>query len=233
MKKITNQVKKPFVGLFAFAIWMAVLIFWSVNGIAQNVEPEPKTIAGLEDISLEKFENSEDWRALATCPLGETKILKTLQKGKMHDVFSENIKPLDDEIPKSGSNYVLGVKTYFCEQGFDRVEISPPHEYILTGKPRQFSLWVLGRNFNHTLFIKLKDYRGKIHKLRMGRLNFFGWRKITITVPGWLPQSSRYELLHNRLHFVSVFVVARPWKSPTGDDHSAIYYAYLRSDRSL
>jgi len=202
------KMRKRLLILALLVFWAAILAIWTSTIGAQNIAPDPKIIAGLEDISLEKFETSEDWRARATCPLGETKILKTLQKGKMYDVFAENVKPLEDEISKTGKNYVLGVKTYFCEAGFDRVEVSPPHEYILTGKPRQFSIWVLGRNFNHILFIKLKDYRGKVHKLRMGLLNFFGWRKLTITVPGWLPQSSRYELLHNRLHFVSMFVVA-------------------------
>ena len=102
----------------------------------------------------------------------------------------------------------MGIKTHFEDRGFDRVEFKPPHEYKINGKARQFSVWVLGRNFRHTLYIKVRDYRGKIHKLRLGRLNFFGWRKMTTVVPGWLPQSTRYSLLGRNLRFISLFVVS-------------------------
>lgn len=162
---------------------------------------------GMEDVIIEDFENAEDWRAKATCPLGETKLLKQIQMGEMFDVYDPNIKP-PPEKSKPMENHILGVKTRFCNKGFDRVEIAPPHEYALKGKPRQFSVWVLGRKFDHTLYIKLRDYRGKLHKLRLGRLNFFGWRRLNLTIPGWLPQSVRYSWLDKKLHFVSLYVVA-------------------------
>lgn len=206
---------------------IALLIILSGGMVfAQNTPQgaDNKNQAGfLEDIVLEDFENSEDWRAIPTCPLGETKTLKTVQLGEMKDVFDNENKPekkivkdiegkvlQEVELATPKENHVLGIKTYFCEKGFDRVEVSPPHEYILRGKPRQFSIWVLGRNYRHTLYIKIRDYRGKLHKLKMGKLNFFGWRKLTITIPGWLPQSVRYALLDKRMHFVSVYVVAAP-----------------------
>jgi hypothetical protein len=198
-----------------------IVILISASFLLAQGTPEKKQKKGLQERSLERFEEAEDWRAKATCPLGETKTLKTLQKGKMEDVYDENIVPEPEDVPQGKLNHILGVKTYFCESGFDRVEVSPPHEYILDGKPRQFSIWVLGRNYRHTFYIKLRDYRDKIHKLRMGRLNFFGWRKLTITVPGWLPQSSRFALIDKRLHFVSFFVVA--------DTHETIgtFYFYI------
>lgn len=163
--------------------------------------------------NLETFEEAEDWRARSTCPIGETKLLKIVQRGVIRATDDENMRPeegeaLDVETSPDNPNHILGVKTYFNDRGFDRVELKPPHEYVIKGKARQFSVWVLGRKFRHTISIKLRDYKGKIHKLNMGALDFFGWRKLTVTVPGWLPQSTRYSLLDKNLHFVGLFVTS-------------------------
>lgn len=182
---------------------------------ASNVKGNKK--ADVQDVLLNDFETSEDWRAFSTTPLGITKVRKTIQLGPIEDVF--NPKELSEEEktrfkdglkdPKTANN-VLGVKTFFKEKGFDRVEIKPPHEYLIKGLGRQFSVWVLGRNYRHTLFIKLRDYKGNLHKLKLGKLDYFGWRKHTATVPGWLPQSTRHALLDKNLHFVSLYVECDP-----------------------
>ena len=182
----------------------------------QNQNPNVVTAPGSAHfmlLTLDDFEESEDWRADATSPLGDTKTLKLVQRGEIRAVDDENTRPPDQEATPitedpQNPNHILGVKTWFEDRGFDRVEISPPHEYAIKGKARQFSIWVLGRKFRHTMAIKLRDYRGKIHKLPLGRLDFFGWRKLTVTVPGWLPQSTRYSLLDKNLHFVSLFVTS-------------------------
>lgn len=178
----------------------------------------------LERLTIENFEQAEDWRARSTTPLGKTRLQKMVQRGIIQDVYDEQSVPYERD-PKSGEyvqtnqqaranekefNHVLGVKTYFSDKGFDRVEISPPHEYIIKGKVRQISVWVLGRNYRHTLYAKFRDYTGKTHNIRLGRLDFFGWRKLTATVPGFIPQSSRFALQDKNIHFVSLFVNSDP-----------------------
>ena len=161
----------------------------------------------LRKVVLDNFEESEDWRAKSTSPLGETKTLKILQRGLIKDVFDENTVP-DDGGAQIEKNHILGIKTFFNDRGFDRVEVTPPHEYIVKGKARQINVWVLGRKYRHTLFAKFRDYRGNTHNVRLGRLDFFGWRKMTATIPGYIPQSTRYALLDKNLHFVSLFIVS-------------------------
>jgi hypothetical protein len=201
------------------------------------------TKEALEKIVLEDFEEAEDWRARSTTPLGETKLVKMVQRGLIKDVFDEKSVPMvkDDKgqfAPVSkeqqeriNKNHILGVKTYFANRGFDRVEVSPPHEYIIKGKARQVSVWVLGRKYNHTLYVKLRDYKGNLHNVRLGKLDFFGWRKLTASVPGFIPQSSRHSLQDKNLHFVSLYV--------TSDTHEVggDFYFYLddlevRTDKS-
>ncbi len=167
----------------------------------------------LVQIDLEDFEEAEDWHAKATSPLGETKTLKLVQRGEIRATDDENMRPpegeaLSVEVDPNNPNHILGVKTYFVNRGFDRVEVKPPHPYVLKGKVRQFSIWVLGRNYRHTMYLKIRDYRGGIHKIRLGRLDFFGWRKFTVAVPGWIPQSTRFALIDKNLQFISIFVVS-------------------------
>jgi len=202
-------------------ILFTMLVGFGANIYSQTPGQQPQGATGnqpanqtnnkeavLEDILLNDFENAEDWRALSTSPLGDTKIKKVLQVGPIEDVTNPNeITPDEKNRFVDGQNHVLGVKTFFVDRGFDRVEVKPPHEYIVQGIARQMSIWALGRQFRHTLFVKLRDYRGEIHTLRVGRLDFFGWRKMSITIPGWLPQSTRYALLDKNLHFVSIYTV--------------------------
>ncbi len=187
---------------------------------------------GLYMESLEDFEDAEDWYAKATSPVGATKTIKLVQMGEIRSTGDENSSPATEESyslaqSPENPNHVLGIRTHFEDEGFDRVEIGPPHEMVIRGKARQFSVWVLGRNFRHSLFVKLRDYRGKVHKLRMGRLNFFGWRKLTVVVPGWLPQSTRFALLNRHLHFVSLFVVS-DYHEPKGG-----FYFYVDGLKAL
>ncbi len=114
---------------------------------------------------LNDFEDSEDWRAVSTCPLGETKIRKYPGKprpmkdgqpinenGEVGKEFAD--QTTEDETGIAHKNaFVLGIKSYFMDRGFDRVEVFPPNEYIIRGKAKEIKLWVLGRKFRHTLYV--------------------------------------------------------------------------------
>lgn len=204
---------------------------------AQNQQQKEKQ-DGLVVDWMNDFEACEDWRAYATSPLGDTKIRKIAGKPRPvnHEgqPVNENGEPgefadsITDENGFTRQNkYVLGVKTYFYDRGFDRVEVSPPNEYIIRGKAREIKVWALGRKFRHTLFVKLRDYRGNIHKLKMGRLDFWGWQEMSVIVPGWLPQSSAYAVLDRNLHFVSFYVECDRFEIP------GTFYVYLDQFRVI
>ena len=182
----------------------------------------PGILINLVDVVLNDFENAEDWTAFSTSPLEVTKAQVRIQRGPIEDTYDpQNLSAAEKQLFVAGQNRVLGVKGYIKDRGFDRIEVKPPHAYLIKGIGRQLSVWVLGRNFNHTLYAKLKDYAGRIYKLKMGRLNFFGWRKLTIPIPGWLPQSARYSLFNKHLKFVSLFMESGE-REPRGT-----YFFYL------
>lgn len=193
-------------GSVAFSVVLfAGILMAQQNNQANNQKKEQKGL--LKDIQLDDFENAEDWRAFSTTPLGETKTRKTIQLGEIRDALNPDLITEDEKKAfKDGTNNILGVKTFFKDRGFDRVEVRPPHEFKIKGVARQISMWVLGRKYRHTLYVKIRDFTGKLHKLRVGRLDFLGWRKMTVTIPGWVPQSPRYSLLDKNLQFVSLYV---------------------------
>jgi hypothetical protein len=198
---------------------------------AQQAQQQKKQQTGLVEDWMDDFEASEDWRAMATCPIGETKIRKIPGKPRPIDDNGNEVNYPDTITDENGitheNKYVLGVKTYFMDRGFDRVEVFPPNEYIVRGKAKEIKVWALGRKFRHTLFVKLRDYKGAIHKIKIGRLDFWGWREMSVIVPGWLPQSPGYALLDKNLHFVSFYVESDIYEVP------GTFYFYLDNFRVI
>lgn len=188
-------------------------------------QDQKKVTTGLVEDWLNDFEDCEDWRAIATSPLGDTKIRKypgkPIEVKESGEVVPIDINLSDDNGITHKNEFVLGVKTYFAERGTDRVEVLPPNEYIIRGKAKEIKVWVLGRKFRHTLYVKLRDYRGNIHKLKLGRLDFWGWKELSVIVPGWLPQSPQYAMLDKNLHFVSFFIDSDMYEVP------GTFYTYL------
>ena len=210
---------------------------------ASYVGAQDKTTAvePLERVTLEDFEMAEDWKAKSTSPLGETKTLKMIQRGLIKDVFDEKSTPDAYDVKtgsysdakqeeRIGKNHILGVKTYFANRGFDRVEVAPPQEFIIKGKARQVSVWVLGRKYRHTLFAKFRDYKGNTHNIRLGRLDFFGWRKLTAPIPGFVPQSTRFSVLDKNIRFVSLFVTSDV-NEPAGEFYFYVDDLEIRTDK--
>jgi hypothetical protein len=41
----------------------------------------------------------------------------------------------------------------------------------------------VGRNYNHELVLLIEDFFGRPFELYMGKLNFQGWKKLTVAIP--------------------------------------------------
>ena len=232
------------VKLSTSSIIIAVLIFFLIlvigtgdaglqaqEAAAVKSDTKQKAKTGLIEDWMNDFEACEDWRAVATSPLGDTKIRKIIGRPRPVDEKGSVIETpkeiTDDNGLTHKSEYVLGVKSYFVEKGYDRVEVYPPNEYIVRGKAKELRIWALGRKFRHTLFVKFRDFRGGIHKIKVGRLNFWGWRELAVIIPGWMPQAASYAMLDKNLHFVSFFVECDHFEVP------GTFYFYLDNFRII
>ncbi len=237
MKRIGRIASLSIIGVMALFIGNGVTDLKAQDNSGQS-SGAAENQDGLIIDWMNDFEACEDWRAVSTCPLGDTKIRKIPGKprpinteGKAVNEKGEEGEFSDTVTDENGFTHenksVLGVKTYFYDRGFDRVEVFPPNEYIVRGKAKEIKVWCLGRKFRHTLFVKLRDYRGDIHKLKVGRLDFWGWKEMSVIIPGWLPQSSTFAMLDKNLHFVSFYIESDRFEVP------GTFYCYFDQFRII
>ncbi len=109
------------------------------------------------------------------------------------------------------SEYVLGIRAAFTRKGYNSIYIYPEEEIVLPGTVKKLDLWVWGANYNYEMEVHLRDFRGIVHKLPLGSLAFIGWRNLSTTIPGHIPQYIRY--LPNEAPLTLVRLVI--WTQPT------------------
>jgi hypothetical protein len=110
----------------------------------------------------------------------------------------------------------LGVHFRFKYPGYNSVHLLPPPEVQwddptrkvmtydprtgaeiqeraiqLPGRAKGISVWFHGRGNDYTLEAWVKDYRGDVHILKLGSLNFVGWRPLRAFIPENVPQETQ------------------------------------------
>jgi hypothetical protein len=61
---------------------------------------------------------------------------------------------------------------------------------------------VAGRNFNHVLYLQLQDFFGNKYELPLGKLNFQGWKKLSVAIPPQNPDG-RTGIVQRNFHYTS------------------------------
>lgn len=84
---------------------------------------------------------------------------------------------------------VLGVKVDFYHRGVVSFTVHPTAPLPIAGFSKTISVWIAGRNFNHTLKVLIEDYFGRHMELTVGKLTFMGWKKLTVAVPPSITQT--------------------------------------------
>ncbi|MDR0690254.1 MAG: flagellar filament outer layer protein FlaA [Spirochaetaceae bacterium] len=135
----------------------------------------------LKEVSIDKFEHDGYWRSSMSTDEGF--VMSRLFSGAPQDKV-----PLEEEegfnIP---DRYVLGTKVDFLRRGHASITISPIRPIPIEGITKTISIWVVGRNYNHELKILLQDFFGRPFELHLGKLNFQGWKKLTVAIPPQAP----------------------------------------------
>lgn len=162
-----------------------LLVAFAFNATAQDTAPDPDSIGidsaqqSLQEISIDRFEDPGFWipsvaanvgiimhRRVAGSPMDKEPIPAEVEAG---------IEPVDE--------YVIGVRTDFFRRGPATISLRPVRPLSVPGIVKTLSVWVVGRNFNHELSVVLEDYFGNVNVLRFGRLNFSGWKQLTVAIP--------------------------------------------------
>jgi len=134
-------------------------------------------IQKLKEVSVDKFENEGSWVANMSPDAG-------VISSRLFDGAPAGKKPIADEegmdLPDSK---VLGVKVDFFRRGYNSFTVTAVKPIPVEGVAKTVSVWVVGRNFNHTLKLLLEDYWGHQFELYVGKLNHSGWKLMTVAIP--------------------------------------------------
>jgi hypothetical protein len=177
--------------LIALVIAMVLLTGLSAQAAPNAAgQPNPNLIGTdtaqqmLQEISLSKFEDAGMWSATMPRDFG----VATVRKIAGGPLDKEPIQAEVDAGIDEADDYVLGVKAYYYKRAPEYILIRPRRPIPIEGITKTISFWAVGRNYEHTLKILLRDFFGNYAELTVGKLNFSGWKQLTVAVPPTLIQ---------------------------------------------
>jgi hypothetical protein len=92
--------------------------------------------------------------------------------------------------PFNSSKKYLGVKVN--GKSGDSFQIFPAKPLEIKKYAQSISIWVYGKNFAGDLTIIVQDAANKTHRLYLGKMNFLGWKKITVNLDRKIKQQDAY-----------------------------------------
>ena len=131
----------------------------------------------LREVSIDKFEREGFWRSSMSTDDGYT-------TSRLFSGRPMNAMPIPGEEDLFvQNNYVLGTRIDFLRRSYTSFTIFPIRPIPIEGITKEVSVWVAGRNYNHELVLLIEDFFGRPFELYMGRLNFQGWRRMSVAIP--------------------------------------------------
>jgi hypothetical protein len=199
---------------------------------AQNVvvgEPNPAAIGKdsaqqlLEEVSVDKFEDAAFWDGAMPLDMGVVQVKRLVGSpaGKT-PIAGETANNIAEE-----DKYVLGVKVSFFHRGISEFTVHPQNPIPVEGIVKTLSVWVVGRNFNHVLKVQFNDYRGQAQELTVGKLNFIGWKKLTVAIPPSILQEEFHYSYKSGIQITGFKVETDPL------DSYGTYYIYFDDLRAV
>jgi hypothetical protein len=208
MKKIISVLLALAAVTFTLSAQAAATAAPAAAPAADVGSPDPNKIGietaqqKLKEVSVDQFEAAGFWDAKISSDEGV--ITDRLFEGRPAESAKE--PPADPRYvgqdPKTVFKYVLGVRTDFYTRGYNEIFINAKRPIPIEGITKTVSVWVVGRNYNHLLFLELKDFFGNTYELPMGRLNFQGWKKLSVAIPPQNPDG-RTGIVQRNFHYTS------------------------------
>jgi hypothetical protein len=130
----------------------------------------------------------------------------------------------------------LGIHGRFDRQEYNWIDVYPvkkddangdPVEIPMPGRIRQLDLWVWGSNLHIYIDAYLRDHQGVVHTIRMGDVNYTGWRNLRAAIPNGIPQSKRILPRLANLTFIKFRIWTQPLER-VGD-----FYVYFKQFKTL
>lgn len=156
----------------------------------------------LKEVSVDKFEAAGFWKAFISPDEGtiQYRLFEGSPAGKAAEpIPDERYVGID---PKVADKHVLGIRTDFFRRGYNEIRILADKPIPIEGISKTVSVWVAGRNLNHVLKILILDAFNNPFELTVGKLNFQGWKKLTVAIP---PQNMDgiTGIIQRNFHYIS------------------------------
>jgi hypothetical protein len=150
----------------------------------------------LREVSVDKFEQEGYWKVYISTDSG-------FASGRLFTGGPQAKQPIQgEEELNMADDKVFGVKVDFLRRGHASIYLSTTRPIPVEGISKTISVWVAGRNYNHRLTLLITDSRGHYFELYMGRLNYQGWKKLTVSIP---PQQANGDngVVQNNYHYTA------------------------------
>ncbi len=171
----------------------------------------------VQTVLLEDFEKAGEWSAFIPRDYGIAVAMR--REGSPKELESDK------------NRYVLGVKVDFMKRDWSWVSIVPAKPIKIKGITKTLSVWIVGRNYKHTLVVVLQDYLDRIKYLRSERMIWVGWKQVNINIPDTIEQENfkitedrGITFLGFRIEFEPDDMMGRPFYT---------YFDYLTADTDL
>jgi len=171
-----------------FLLIMSVFVLSGVFAQAQDNNPNDTGVLTaqqkLKEISVSKMEDAAFWYGVFPADDG-------IMQVRAFPGGPQEKEPIEDEaangIEEPDEN-VVGAKVSFYRRGVIDFTLKSIRPIPVEGITKTVSVWVVGRNTNHSLELLVSDHFGNRAVIPMGKLNFSGWKKLTVTIPPTLKQ---------------------------------------------
>jgi hypothetical protein len=161
-----------------------LLLAQSTEGIRADRIGKDQAQQELVEVSVSKFEDVAYWASSMPLDLGFVQI-------RRFEGAPQDKTPIQGEVESKiaeADRYVLGGKVQFFHRNAGSVAVFPVKPIPVEGITKTVSVWVVGRNFNHTLKVIVADYFNQPREITMGKLNFMGWKQLTAAIPPRITQ---------------------------------------------
>ncbi|MCP4130627.1 MAG: hypothetical protein GY754_06560 [bacterium] len=123
--------------------------------------------------------------------------------------------------PTGSSKKYLGVKV-FGKKG-DSFTIVPAKTLEIKKRCQSIGIWVYGKRFSGGLSMYIRDVDNKNHRIRIGALNYLGWKKFIVKIPRKVRQEDKF--LSQKKSIKITKIVYRPGNSKR--KHPKWQYFYI------
>jgi len=196
-----------------FAFITAIFAFGQAPGAAytgeSSAEVTDEKYLNLSSVTVSDCEDASFWRTQMMMDQG----IMTLRDlpGNPKEKETVDQKRLAEERALRGDDKwlgenVLAAKVIFFRRGLNSFYIESAKPIPIPGTTKIITLWVVGRNYNHVLKVVLADFFGNRVELTVGKLNFSGWKRMSVAVPPVINQADFHYSTREGLKFIGLKV---------------------------